>query len=282
MLYRFGPVSQQGGERRLNVAITRARNRMTIVSSFASSDMDPTRLHSEGPQMLQRYLQYAESSGSNLGHHAKAKSSMNPFERDVFTELTAAGLPLVPQVGTSGYWIDFGAQHPTKPGRMVLAIETDGAMYHSTPTARDRDRLRQEHLERLGWTFHRIWSTSWFRNREVEIQLAREAYDRAVRWADGDEVPDRPDGPTPVPPSSGADAESAPSREPRPRVPRGLAVTDYSDRQLVAMVKWVESDTLLRTDDELLQAVMDELGFERRGARIVAAISAAIRKAHAR
>ncbi|MHB8431466.1 MAG: DUF559 domain-containing protein, partial [Acidimicrobiales bacterium] len=83
--------------------------------------------------------------------------------------LTAAGLSLECQVGCSGYRIDFAAKHPTEPGRYVLAIEADGVMYHSSATARDRDRLRQEHLERLGWRFHRIWSSDWFHHREREV-----------------------------------------------------------------------------------------------------------------
>jgi len=151
-------LNNPGGERRLNVAITRARTRLTMVSSFAATDMDPTRLHAEGAKMLGRYLAYTQSGGTDLGDTTKAKPALNPFERDVRDRLTATGIPLVPQYGCSGYWIDFAAQHPTTPGRMVLAIECDGASYHSSPTARDRDRLRQQHLEQLGWTFHRIWS----------------------------------------------------------------------------------------------------------------------------
>src|SRR5207237_36256 len=92
--------------------------------------------------------------------------------------------PLVAQFGCSGYWIDYAAQHPTKPGRYVLAIECDGATYHSSETARDRDRLRQEHLERLGWRFHRIWSGDWFNHRENEISRALAAYQAAVELAD--------------------------------------------------------------------------------------------------
>ncbi len=273
MLYRFGPINVQGGERRLNVAVTRARNRMTVVSSFGASEMDPTRLRSAGPQMLQRFLQYAESGGANLGHLAKRKPDLNPFERDVLNALTAAGIPLVPQVGTSGYWIDFAAQHPIRRGEMVLAIETDGARYHSTPTARDRDRLRQEHLERLGWHFHRIWSTSWFQNREAEIALALEAYQTAIHRADGGGPSAATHRPTP--------AGSGPvirERDPRPRVPRGLSVGDYTHRQLVSIVRWITSDTLLRTDDALLQDLMEDLQFQRRGAKIVDAITAAIRE----
>ncbi|WP_369801698.1 DUF559 domain-containing protein [Cyanobium sp. NIES-981] len=87
---------------------------------------------------------------------------------------------LVPQYGVSGYRLDFAVQHPDEPGCFVLAIEADGAAYHASDTARDRDRIRQEHLERLGWRFHRIWSTEWLHNREKEIELAVEAYHRAL------------------------------------------------------------------------------------------------------
>ena len=184
MLYRFGPINIEGGERRLNVAITRARVRMTVVSSFKASDMDSTKLRNEGAQMLCRYLAYAESGGTNLGPVVMDKPVLNPFERDVESQLRAAGIPLVPQFGCSGYWIDFGAQHPVRPGQMVLAIECDGASYHSSATARDRDRLRQEHLERLGWIFHRIWSQDWFYHREREVQRALDAYEAAVAEID--------------------------------------------------------------------------------------------------
>lgn len=271
LLYRFGPINQQGGERRLNVAITRARTRMTVVSSFGADEMDPAKLRSEGPQMLQRFLRYAESGGADLGHLAKDRPALNPFERDVRQALTAAGIPLVPQVGSSGYWIDFAAEHPKRPGQMVLAIETDGAMYHSSPTARDRDRLRQEHLERLGWSFHRIWSTSWSNDREREIALAVQAYEAAVRRADG-EAPDLAEARA----AQATPSDKAPARGPRPNVPPGLSIGDYTHRQLVSIVRWIESDTLLRTDDELLEAVMAELRFKRRGTRIVRMINEAI------
>jgi very-short-patch-repair endonuclease len=275
LLYRFGPVNQAGGERRLNVAVTRARQRMTVVSSFAWDEMDPSRLRSEGPRMLQRYLAYASSSGADLGSFAMPKPQLNPFETDVLNALTSAGIPLVPQYGASGYWLDFAAQHPTRPGRMVLAIEADGAMYHSGHTTRERDRLRQEHLERRGWRFHRIWSTEWFRHREQEVQRALEAYFRAVKDSDD---PPAMNAPAPVSPSP----TSPTARAPFPRVSPGLSITDYTRDQLIRIVDWVESDTLLRTEDEVLQGVMAALLFERRGSRIVAAITEAIREARRR
>ena len=91
---------------------------------------------------------------------------------DVFETLTDRGIALLPQWGASRYRIDLVAQHPREPGRLVLAIECDGATYHSAHTARDRDRLRQQHLERLGWRFHRIWSTDWFGRRDDEVARA--------------------------------------------------------------------------------------------------------------
>ena len=184
MRYRFGPINQEGGFRRLNVAVTRAKRRMTIVSSFSHKDMDPDRLRGQGVQRLRDYIEYAASGGRDLGEGAtEASSALNPFEKDIKRRLEARGLDLQTQYGVSGYRIDFAVMHPNQPGRPILAIEADGARYHSTPATRDRDRLRQDHLERLGWRFHRIWSTEWFRNPELEADRAAAAYQDAYQKA---------------------------------------------------------------------------------------------------
>ncbi|MHB1710056.1 MAG: AAA domain-containing protein [Acidimicrobiales bacterium] len=277
MQYRFGPLNNAGGERRLNVAITRARNRMTVVSSFTSTDLDPVRLKAEGARMLCRYLAYAESSGESLGEAAKDKPDLNPFERDVEAQLTKAGIPLIAQWGCSGYWIDYVAQHPTRPGHMVLAIECDGVTYHSSATARDRDRLRQEHLERLGWQFHRIWSSEWFRHRDTEIARALAAYKAAVAAADSTTAVTRlaEDAPVAVEPPA-----PVPARRGNMPVRPGLgSITAYPPSELVALIRWIESDTLLRTEDELLSEAALLLGFRRRGKNIVDALRAAIAEA---
>jgi very-short-patch-repair endonuclease len=280
MMYRFGPVNNEGGERRLNVAITRARSQMTVVSSFSAVDMDPSRLRAAGAQMLRGYLAYAESGGTDLGNVAKDKPDLNPFERDVEAQLRAAGIPLIPQYGCSGYWIDFAAQHPTRPGQMVLAIECDGATYHSSATARDRDRLRQEHLERLGWTFHRIWSQDWFYRHEEETERAVAAYQKAVVAADPRErqqasnVVERLDEQT----ESSVTALRPMTRRsgPCPILTHRSSIDDYSLAELVALVNWIESDTLLRTEDQLLAEIMLVLGFQRRGSKITTALTSAI------
>ena len=279
MRYQFGPLTQQGGERRLNVAVTRARRRLTVVSSFAGEEMDPERLRSNGAKMLRDYLCYAASGGKDLGIRARTKQPLNLFERDVQEQLEARGLRLMPQYGASGYWIDFAAMHPERPGEPVLAIEADGAGYHSTPTARDRDRLRQEHLERLGWRFHRIWSTEWFRHREQEVERAVEAYEDAVRSRDA-AAQSRGDqgfpgaGTAPQPPSERP--PPLPQRDPWPLGPRRQNISEYASSELRQAVRWVRSDGRLYTEDELLTEVIKTLGFKRRGHKIVAAIESAI------
>jgi very-short-patch-repair endonuclease len=288
LLYRFGPVNLEGGERRLNVAVTRAKRRMTVVSSFSAADMDPNRTTSRGAKLLRDYLIYAESHGSSLGNDVREHPELNPFEMEVRDRLIAAGVPVVAQLGASSYWIDFAAQHPRQPGRYVLAIECDGASYHSSPTARDRDRLRQEQLERLGWRFHRIWSGDWFADRERALERVVVAYQKAVADADSGVLKPPGSGKVAADSASAASAplppQEAPSpiRGPRPRISRWASIGDYTLGQLIVLVDWIESDTLLRTEDELIGAMVKELGFQRRGPRIVAAVTSAIRQARAR
>ena len=276
MLYRFGPINQEGGERRLNVAVTRARSRIGVISSFSSADMDPARLRSAGAQMLCDYIRYCESGG-DLGTRTRPSVELNPFERDVRSQLTAAGLDLECQVGASGFWIDFAAKHPTEPGRYVLAIETDGAMYHSSQTARDRDRLRQDHLEHLGWKFHRIWSTEWFHHREREVARTVAAYEAALA-----EPGVLMNTPPPVPPQHATEHVSAARPRPaarallKPWEPDGRDIDDYPDFELVRFMRWIMSDGVLRPKEELITMGTKELGYQRRGSKIVAALGRAV------
>jgi very-short-patch-repair endonuclease len=182
MRYQWGPLLRDGGERRLNVAATRARRRLTLVSSFSSSDVDPDRVTKAGARLLADYLEYAGSGGSAVG--ASGRGGLNAFETDVRDRLAACGITVVPQYGVGGYRVDFAASHPQDADRMVLAIETDGASYHQSRSVRDRDRLRGEHLQRLGWSFHRLWSTYWFADPQAEVARLREAYQQAVTAAD--------------------------------------------------------------------------------------------------
>jgi very-short-patch-repair endonuclease len=187
-LTAFGPLNnREQGYRRLNVAVTRARQTMTVVSSFAHHGIDLSggKSVSRGVELLRGYLQFAAAGGDLGDDRGRSDIAPNTFEADVADALASvAKIKTVPQWGASSYRIDLVAQHPTRPGRFVLAIECDGATYHSAPTARDRDRLRQQHLEALGWKFHRIWSADWFARRDEEIRRAQAAFAAAVAFAD--------------------------------------------------------------------------------------------------
>lgn len=184
-LTRFGPLNnREQGYRRLNVAITRARRSMIVVSSFSQHAIDVSKQVSRGVELMRHYMQYASDGGAMHEERGRGDVALNAFEADIADALAGAGIVTVPQWGASSYRIDLVAQHPTRPGRLVMAIECDGASYHSFPTARDRDRLRQQHLEALGWKFHRIWSTDWFVRRDEEVARAMRAYQDAVAYAD--------------------------------------------------------------------------------------------------
>jgi very-short-patch-repair endonuclease len=198
MRYHWGPLLRDGGERRLNVAATRAKHRLTLVSSFSPHDVDPERVTKPGARLLAEYLEYAGSGGAQLGSAAtETDVELNLFQADVRDRLAGLGITVVPQYGVGGYRVDFAASHPGDPGRMMLAIEADGPSYHSSRSARDRDRLRKEHLERLGWVFHRIWSTNWFHDPEGEVAKLQAAYERAVSATD---LPESAPEPAPVDP----------------------------------------------------------------------------------
>jgi very-short-patch-repair endonuclease len=269
--HRFGPLTQDVGYRRLNVAITRAKRRMCVISSFSHDEIDLNRSGSRGVRLLKAYLEYAACGGARLPEDERAgEVGLNAFEADVRDALEAKGVKTRPQFGASRYRIDLVAMHPRRPGRPVLAIECDGASYHSSATARDRDRLRQAHLERLGWRFHRIWSTDWFYHREQELDRAMSAYEDAVRCAD---AKDALVGPAPYASREQPQTQTQPQsdalkRGPRPYIPKHKAINEYTNDELRQIAEWVLSDGLLRTDEELIREIFDTLPFERLGNRI--------------
>ena len=185
LLLNFGPVNREGGERRLNVAVTRAKYNVQLVTSMHYTDIDLSRTKSVGARLLREYLDFAEN-----GEIALERSiSVNPFEQfdsefemEVCEFLQEKGFNVDTQVGCSSFKIDLALKHPDTSD-YVLAIECDGATYHSSKNARDRDRLRQEILERMGWKFYRIWSTDWFRNKRVEKERLLEAAKQAIQNA---------------------------------------------------------------------------------------------------
>jgi hypothetical protein len=174
----FGPVNAEGGERRLNVLFTRARIRCEVFASFDPGDIDSARVKGDGPRVLKRFLEFAKS-GVIEESVPTGEDFDSPFEEDVADVIRSFGYHADPQVGSAGFKIDLGVRHSERSGTYLLAVECDGASYHSALWARERDRLRQDVLQHLGWRFHRIWSTDWFYNRVAEIERLRVALEKA-------------------------------------------------------------------------------------------------------
>ncbi|MBK5941600.1 DUF3320 domain-containing protein [Halochromatium roseum] len=179
----FGPVNTDGGERRLNVLFSRARIRCQVFSSFAPEEIDLSRTTKDGPRVLKRFLKFAEIGELEQALPTGADAD-SPFEEDVATVIQMLGYPCDAQVGSAGFRIDLGVRNPDRLGQYILAVECDGATYHRALWARERDRLRQQVLEGLGWRFYRIWSTDWFYRRDQEIERLKKALRDAQLAAD--------------------------------------------------------------------------------------------------
>lgn len=181
---RFGPLAIAGGERRLNVAISRSKERMIVVSSFHANEIRLDNDQQSNRKLLKDFLSFAENGKIELIAGDELESDIvdfdSPFEEAVYNFITSQGYRVQTQVGVSGYKIDMALVDPQDNSRYILAIECDGASYHGSKTARDRDRLRQDILEGMGWQFHRIWSTDWFYNEAGEKAKLIDAIKNAI------------------------------------------------------------------------------------------------------
>lgn len=267
----FGPLNKEGGMRRLNVAVTRAKQRMTVVSAVGPAEIVPAQ-EPTGTELLRRYLEFARAQGDveAVGHRKSVQ--LNGFEQDVRDALVERGIEVHPQWGFSGYSIDFALAHRDRPGQMVLAVEADGDSYHRMTSVRDRDRLRQAHLERLGWRFHRLWASAWFADRAGETDKVVKAWEEAMRDADRE-------APAPEPPRRD---EPAPQPSPesrrggRPEVRSGLKTDDYTEADLISICRWLLRDGLQLDREQRLSQALRELGFQRRGPKIRERLTRAI------
>jgi very-short-patch-repair endonuclease len=184
MSMNFGPINRQGGERRLNVAITRARREVVVFTSIRPEQIDLSRTRAVGAAHLRTFLDYAKRGPRAILEAAKpGEATESPFEEAVRLALISRGHLVDVQVGCSGYRIDLAIKDPSNPGRYVLGIECDGAAYHSTKAARDRDRLREQVLRGLGWRIHRVWSTDWFQSQSSCLARIEKAIQEAASLA---------------------------------------------------------------------------------------------------
>lgn len=176
----FGVLNKDRGWRRLNVGITRARQRVEVIASMRAAQIPPST--NENVEYLRNYLDYAEKGTSTLAipYSSTGLEPDSPFEESVIQTIRGWGYTVEPQVGAAGFRIDIGVRHPAYPGMFAIGVECDGYQYHSAPAARDRDRLRDQVLTGLGWTLHRIWGTAWYRNRKQEEARLRQAIETAI------------------------------------------------------------------------------------------------------
>ena len=198
MTMNFGPLNRNGGERRLNVALTRARSEMVVFSSLSPERIELSRTQARGVADLKHFLEYAERGSSALAAaiHGSQGDYESPFEEAVAVGLARKGWILHAQVGVSAYRVDLGVVNPDLPGSYLVGVECDGAMYHSSAYARERDKIRQKVLEGLGWTLLRVWSTDWWNNpgksleslhEELESRLESDRKNRAAKALEEEE-----------------------------------------------------------------------------------------------
>ena len=179
MSLNFGPLNQDGGERRLNVLITRARQKCVVFSNFKASSMKLTANPPHGVRALREFLEYAENL--TMGAHTQDEHTAAPFEDAIASFLEENGYIVDKQIGCAGFRVDLAIVDEENPGKYILGITTDGKMYASSKVARDRDRLREQVLEGLGWKLYHLWSTDWYRNRDLGRKKLLDFIEKSIK-----------------------------------------------------------------------------------------------------
>ena len=179
MSLNFGPLNQDGGERRLNVLITRAREKCVVFSNFKAYDMKLTANPPYGVKSLKEFLEYAENL--TLGTQGPEIHTKEPFEDAIANYLEENGYIVDRQIGCAGFRVDLAIVDDENPGKYILGITTDGKMYSSSKVARDRDRLREQVLTGLGWKLYHLWSTDWYRNRDLGRKKLLDFVEKSIK-----------------------------------------------------------------------------------------------------
>lgn len=284
----FGPINREGGERRLNVLISRAKMGMEVFCNFRADELELDAHASHGARALKHFLKYAETGVLDIPKET-GKQADSPFELEVMRALRERGYQVEAQVGTAGYFIDIAVKDPELLGRYILAIECDGASYHSSRSARDRDRLRQGVLESLGWRFHRIWSTDWFRDATQELErtvAVIEAARQAIKLDKPVEVTIKPVKAPEIKRDAVEEAESATTAMAycKAALPSAAssaeALHEVPAPRLALMVKAVVDIEAPVHEIEVTKRLMESFGVSRAGNRITENVGVAINHGH--
>ena len=225
----FGPINGLAGMRRLNVLFTRAKEKITTFTSIPLDQLNPGE-DNQGAVLLKRWLEYSGTGvvGERLKDSARSKFGPDsPFEEHVIERIESLGYEAIPQVGVSNYFIDIGVKHPSYDLGYICGVECDGASYHSSKSARDRDVLRQEVLEGLGWDIYRIWSTDWFKNSILQTEMLKKYLDQKLELKLGARIAEQPIKDAPVEVFSEAKGSSDVIPESRSVVVGSKVVLEY-------------------------------------------------------
>ena len=289
---RFGPLSQEGGERRLNVLISRAKQRCEVFSSITADDIDLERAAGRGVAALKTFLHYARTGQLELARSADSREP-SPFEQVVKKAIETLGYQVHAQVGLAGLFLDLAVVDPRDPNRYLLAIECDGPAYRACRSARDRDRLHQAALENQGWVLHRIWSEDWFQRPAEQLQKVKAAIQKAQAAppkAGGVGIAvspapatARPGGDTTIQRQSRRSVDdrslaslAVPYKEAKVRVPRRQDPADLSLEDMAAVVRQVVEQEGPIHPEELVTRIRTLWGLSRTTPRIQQAVTRAI------
>lgn len=290
MAMRFGPLSNEGGERRLNVLISRAKKRCEVFSSITADDIDLQRASGRGVASFKAFLSFAQTGCLSTAQRS-GREEESPFEEAVRRSVESLGFEVHPQVGVAGFFVDLAVVDRERNGRYLLGIECDGAAYHSSRSARDRDRLRQAVLEDHGWTIHRIWSADWLQRPSEQLRKIAAVLERAKVIADEVKEPIAPKDISVAlenedsieretvleVDSNGLNALTTPYKEARCEVPSHIEPQDLETKKLAVIVERIVEQEGPIHEDEIVNRVRDLWGFSRAGSRIQDAVIKAVR-----
>ena len=284
---RFGPLGADGGERRLNVLISRAKRRCEVFASITDEDIDLERVKGRGVFSLKLFLHYARTGRLDIAHRS-GREQDSVLEEQIGRALQERGYQVHPQVGIAGFFIDLAIADPDHPGRYLLGIECDGAAYHSSRSARDRDRLRQAVLEDHGWIIHRVWGSDWFQRPREQLERIATAIDAAraelaerekagnlggravpiniVTFERTDVVEGDAEG------TEGSGPQVSLYREALPQVPLGQEMHEVSSGLMADLVEQVVAVEGPVHIDEVVVRLRTAWGLQRAGGRIQAAV----------
>lgn len=289
--HNFGPLNQDGGQRRLNVLISRARQRCEVFANFTADDLDTARTSASGVAALKTYLQFAAKRGTAGSLDGKEREE-TPFTERVAAALREKGWEVHPRIGVAGYFLDLAVVDPESPGRYLMGIECDGPNYRSARSARDRDRLRHGVLSRLGWHLHRVWSADWFRDPEGELRRLLEGLEQAKTAAQPEPSPTTVSPAPPLPaPQQSILREEAPETAPGLSATIGNAIpyqtaeldlprggAEIHELPLPRVAGWVYEVVRVESPvhfDEVADRITDALRIARVGSRIRRTLEAA-------